>query len=106
MKRIIVATFLVSIVAVACSPKVKPAATAPAEAAMPATPSSLAADIEAGHTIFTTNCTKCHGAKTKYVDNHTYEQSIPVMTSMSKKAKLSPDQIKQLAAYVYSAAKK
>jgi len=73
---------------------------------MPAAASTTKADIAAGEVIFTTNCTKCHKAKTEYVANHTYEQAIPVMNSMSKKSKLTPEQVSHLAAYVNSVAKK
>ena len=68
--------------------------------------SNKAADVDAGHIIFTTKCTKCHGAKDKYLMGHTYEQSIGVMNAMSKKAQLSQSEIGQLAAYVKANAKK
>lgn len=103
MKKIILSAIIASVFAIACTPKAAPSKTTEA---MPSSPSTAAADIAAGHTIFTTNCTKCHGPKTDYVNSHTYKEGIPVMASMSEKAKLTPEQIKQLAAYVYSVAKK
>ena len=68
--------------------------------------SSKAADIDAGHVIYTTKCTKCHGVKDKYLVGHTYDQSIGVMNAMAKKANLTPAEIGQLAAYVKANAKK
>jgi mono/diheme cytochrome c family protein len=105
MKKIIISSFTVAVLLIACAPKTAPTGTSallPAASAV----SASQADIDAGHTIFSTNCTKCHGEKAKYVTNHSYNQAIPVLTSMSKKAKLTPDQISQLAAYVNSVAKK
>lgn len=104
MKKIIISAFSSAVILIACSPKVAPTSTS--SNAMPTSASTASADILAGQTIFTTNCTKCHGAKTGYVTKHTYEEAIPVLNSMSKKAKLTPEQISQLAAYVNSVAKK
>ncbi len=104
MKKIIVSAFAATIILISCAPKATPAATT--SEGIPSAASTADADITAGHTIFTTNCTKCHGAKTSYVTSHTYEQAIPVLNSMSKKAKLTQEQVNQLAAYVYSVAKK
>lgn len=105
MKKIIVSAFTMVIVLIACSPKTSPSTQA-AASGMPEVAGTAAEDITAGETIFTTSCTKCHKAKTNYVKSHTYEEAIPVMNSMSKKSKLSQEQIEQLAAYVYSIAKK
>lgn len=104
MKKIIISAFTAAMVLIACSPKATP--TTNPSGAMPTAASMASADIAAGQTIFTTTCTKCHDAKTRYVTNHTYEEAIPVMNSMSKKAKLTQEQIGQLAAYVNSVAKK
>ena len=104
--------FAATVILMACTPKASPTATAPVaetkttETGMPAVAGTLAADVAAGHTIFTTSCTKCHGEKTKYVTSHTYAEAIPVMNSMAKKARLTQEQINQLAAYVYSVSKK
>ncbi len=103
MKKIILSAFTATVVLIACTPKASPSKT---DEIMPKTAVTAAADIAAGHIIFTTNCTKCHGAKTEYVNNHTYEEARPVMASMAQKAKLTPDQVRQLAAYVNSVAKK
>lgn len=103
MKKIIISACSIAVVLIACTPKASPSKT---EEIMPKTASTATADIAAGHTIFTTNCIKCHAAKTDYVNNHTYEQARPVMASMSEKSKLTPEQVKQLAAYVYSVSKK
>lgn len=105
MRKVIFSAFVASILAVACAPKTAPSATT-GEAVMPASPSTAAADISAGQAIFTTSCTKCHAPKTDYVNTHTYDEAKPVMNSMSKKAKLTPEQIQHLAAYVNSVAKK
>lgn len=105
MKKIIFLAIITAIIFVACAPKASPSKT---NSIMPAISeiSSSQAMLDAGHTVFTTKCTKCHGAKTNYFANRTYDAAKPVMASMAQKAKLSESEIKQLAAYVYSIAKK
>lgn len=104
MKKIIISAFSAVVVLIACSPKATPTAT-PSDG-MPTTASTDATSVAAGAVIFNSSCTKCHGAKTGYVTSHTYQEAIPVMNSMSKKAKLTPEEVSQLAAYVNSIAKK
>lgn len=103
MKKIILSVFTATLVLIACSPKVSPSATAEVIPAKASTKETL---ISAGQTIFITKCAKCHAPKTNYIEKHTYEESIPVMTSMVKKAHLSTDEIEQVSAYVNSIAKK
>lgn len=104
MKKIIASVFIAGFI-VACSPKTAPTGTS---AALPALEnvSTESTDVAAGQVIFTTKCTKCHKAKDEYVANHTYTEATGVLNAMSKKAKLSQDEMNQLAAYVNSAAKK
>ncbi|MGN6292127.1 MAG: hypothetical protein ACTHMV_05225 [Chitinophagaceae bacterium] len=72
--------------------------TAPAEAV------ASAADIEAGHAIFTTKCSKCHA--TKPVDKWTVEGWQPILKAMIPKARLDSVQASQVTAYVKANAKK
>ncbi|HOZ97199.1 MAG TPA: hypothetical protein PLS07_04470 [Niabella sp.] len=108
MKKVSLFTLVIMLSIAACSPKSAPTTTAPVSAGMPelANISATEADVTAGHTLFTTKCTKCHKAKDKYVSEHSYSEAIRVLNSMVKKAKLNQDEISQLAAYVNSAAKK
>jgi mono/diheme cytochrome c family protein len=103
MKKIIFSLLMVGFVAIACTPKASLAVT---EATIPSvtTVSNDAATIEAGHTIFTTKCTRCHGEKP--IGKWTYEKLRPVLGSMVKKAKLTPSEIGQVSAYVHANAKK
>jgi len=105
MKKVILSALTAAIVLVACAPKASPTKT---NSIMPAISeiSSSQATIDAGHAIFTTKCTKCHGAKTNYVAKHTYDESKPVMASMVQKAKLTADEIGQLSAFLVASAKK
>jgi len=103
MKKTILLSIVVAIIAFACTPKASPAVT---EATIPSetTVSNDAATIEAGHTIFTTKCTRCHGEKP--IHKWTYEKLRPVLGSMVKKAKLSTTEIGQVSAYVHANSKK
>ncbi|MFI5130521.1 MAG: c-type cytochrome [Chitinophagales bacterium] len=103
MKQIIFLSLTVAVLAIACTPKASPAVT---EATIPSetTVSSDAATIEAGHSIFTTKCTKCHGEKP--IHKWTYEKLRPVLGSMVQKAKLNNTEIAQVSAYVHANAKK
>lgn len=105
MKKIIIGTYILLGFAVACTPKASPSAT---DAIIPeaSAVSSDKAMIDAGHTIFTTKCTKCHGAKDEAVASQTYDQLRPVLASMSKKAKLNSEEVQQVSAYVFANAKK
>jgi uncharacterized membrane protein len=103
MKKAIVSAMLLAVVMVACTPKASPSvteATIPTESAV----SKSSATISAGHTLFTTKCTRCHGQKP--VEKWTYEELRPVLASMVKKAKLDKTETEQVSAYVYSRAKK
>ena|SRR5258705_10282879 len=103
MKRIIFLLVMVAFIGFACTPKASPAVT---EATIPSerTVSNDATTIEAGHTIFTTKCTRCHGEKP--IEKWTYEKLRPVLGAMVKKAKLSPTEVGQVSAYVHANAKK
>lgn len=105
MKKIILSAIIISGLAVACTPKASPAKTAELipMAGEVKTSSDL---VAAGQKIFTTNCTKCHGAKTEYVTGHTYEEARPVLASMVQKSKLTDKEIQAVSAYVNSVAKK
>lgn len=103
MKKAIFSAMVLAVLAVACTPKASPSvteATIPTESAV----SKSSATISAGHTIFTTKCTRCH--REKPVEKSTYEELRPVLASMVKKAKLDATEIEQVSAYVYSKAKK
>jgi len=103
MKKAILLSIIVTIIAFACTPKASPAVT---EATIPSetTVSNDAATIEAGHTIFTTKCTRCHGQKP--IHKWTYAELRPVLGSMVKKAKLNTTEISQVSAYVHANSKK
>jgi uncharacterized membrane protein len=103
MNKLILILFFATFVAFACTPKASPAAT---ETTIPSatTVSQDAAMIEAGHTIFTTKCTKCH--KPKPIEKFTYEELRPTLASMVKKAKLDNTEIEQVSAYVNANSKK
>ncbi|WP_008587855.1 c-type cytochrome [Niabella soli] len=104
MKKIVIGASIV-LLAVACSPKASPSATAatiPEASAI----SSDATTVSAGQTIFTTKCTKCHKAKTEVVASKSYEDLRPILAAMVKKAKLSNDEIQQVSSYVYANSKK
>ena len=103
MKNLIFLLIIIVLIAVACTPKASPSvtdATIPASTAV----SKEARTIEAGHTIFTTKCTRCH--KEKPIQKWTYEKLRPTLAAMVKKAKLDNTEIPQIAAYVYANSKK
>jgi mono/diheme cytochrome c family protein len=105
MKKILIVAYIGVIAIIACTPKASPTAT---DAIIPlATEVSTSQEtINAGQVIFTTKCTKCHKAKDKAVASQTYEELRPVLASMSKKARLSSEEVKQVSAYVFENAKK
>jgi uncharacterized membrane protein len=103
MKNCIFLLLVTATITFACTPKASPAvteATIPTETAV----SNDATTIEAGHTIFTTKCTRCHGEKP--IHKWTYEKLRPVLGAMVKKAKLNSTEIGQLCAYVHANSKK
>jgi cytochrome c2 len=103
MKNLIFLLAIIVFIAIACTPKASPAVT---EATIP-TSTAVSKDtktIEAGHTIFTTKCTRCH--KEKPIQKWTYEKLRPTLAVMVKRAKLDNTEIQQLTAYVYANSKK
>lgn len=103
MQKLILCLFAATTVAVACTPKASPAvtdATIPTSSAV----SKESKTIEAGHTIFTTKCTRCH--REKPIEKWTYEELRPTLASMVKKAKLSSTETEQVSAYVFANSKK
>jgi uncharacterized membrane protein len=103
MKKAILVSLVVASLAFACTPKASPAVT---EATIPSETkvSNDAATIKAGHTIFTTKCTRCH--KEKPIHKWTYEKLRPVLGSMVQKAKLNASEIAQVSAYVHANSKR
>ena len=102
MKNPFVVLTVIILMAVTCTPKASPAVT---EATIP-TANSVSKEtqtIDAGHTIFTTQCTRCH--KEKPIQKWTYEKLRPTLAVMVKKAKLDNPEIEQLTAYVYANSK-
>ena len=103
MKQITFLLLMVAYLAFACAPKASRAvteATIPSETSV----STNAATIEAGHTLFTTKCTRCH--KEKPIHKWTYEKLRPVLGAMVRKAKLNITEIGQISAYVHANSKK
>jgi mono/diheme cytochrome c family protein len=114
MKKILFASALV-IAAAACSHKTSPAATTTtttntgttASAPAPEAAGSRAtanATVEAGHTVYTAKCGRCHGLKDP--GNYTAERWEPILKAMAPKAKLSEEETAQVRAYVQANAKK
>jgi mono/diheme cytochrome c family protein len=59
--------------------------------------------LEAGRTIYTTKCTKCHGDKG--VSNYTATTWDGILKYMAPNAKLTPTETAQVTAYVKANAK-
>jgi mono/diheme cytochrome c family protein len=114
MKKILFASLVALAAAVACTPKAVPTTSTPASSSSTAstTPAdepvksktAASATIEAGHTIYTSKCGRCHGLKE--VGNYTAERWVPILNSMAPKAKLTEDETAQVLAYVQANAKK
>ena len=103
MRKLIFFLLAIALIAIACTPKASPVvteATIPSETAV----SNDAKTVEAGHTIFTTKCTRCH--KEKPIQKWTYEKLRPTLAVMVKRAKLDQAEIGQLTAYVHANSKK
>ena len=103
MKKLLCLSIILSAIVIACTPKASPAAT---DVTIPISSKVRTdkASIEAGHTLWTTSCAKCH--KAKDVSDDTYEELRPVLASMVKKAKLNTTEVDQVAAYAFTQAKK
>lgn len=105
-------TFLLAAAAVivfaACHNKTAPTVAdrtkQPEAPAKPAEPVVSAAELEAGKTIYTTKCAKCHPAKP--LENWTNEAWQPILKAMIPKARLDSVQSAQVTAYVKANAKK
>ena len=116
MKKIVTVLSIASFV-FACSPKVAPTAnpgtsstststtTTTTTTSTTTTPVSDVNEtaIAAGHTIYTTKCTKCHGDKG--VGNYTATRWEGILKAMAPKAKLTETETAQVAAYVKANAK-
>jgi len=103
MSKLILLLVIATFVAFACTPKASPAVTA-ATIPTETTVSNDMATIEAGHTIFTTKCTRCH--REKPIQKWTYERLRRVLGAMVQKAKLNNTEIGQITAYVHANSKK
>ncbi|TCJ14070.1 hypothetical protein EPD60_08640 [Flaviaesturariibacter flavus] len=109
MKKILFVTLAAATV-FACTPKATPTASTPAPAAPPAastpvaTKTAATASIEAGHSVYTAKCGRCHGLKE--VSNYTAERWVPILNSMAPKAKLTEEETAQVLAYVQANARK
>lgn len=101
MKRTLAIVLVITLVIVACSPKVAPTTTK-TEQTQPATADD--ATIAAGKTLYINRCGTCHGLKK--VENYSVDQWARIMRSMAPKAKLTDDETKQVTAYVNANAKK
>ncbi len=105
MRKVFVLSVLIVLITAACHKKAIPAAavTTPApDSTTVAMPD--AALVEAGKTVYTTKCTKCHALKV--VDNYTVEKWTGILQSMIPKAKLDETESAQVTAYVTANAKK
>jgi len=132
MKKLIVSSFVLMAVVVACTKKAVPTTgTTPEKTAIaktePAkTEEEIKADIEAkakaetaqkttvatrgldgdldnGKNVFTTKCTSCHAAKNP--GDYTFFRWENILRSMVPKAKLSAEEEKQVTAYIKANAK-
>lgn len=101
MKKMLLSVLAVGMIFAACHRKTAPTAAAPVK---PTEPVVAAADLEAGKTIFTTKCSRCHA--TKPVGNWTAEGWQPILKAMIPKARLDSVQAAQVTAYVHANAKK
>jgi len=104
MRKVFVLSVLIVLITAACHKKAVPAAavTTPASDSTIAMPD--AALVEAGKSVYTTKCTKCHALKV--VDNYTVEKWTGILQSMIPKAKLDETESAQVTAYVTANAKK
>lgn len=77
--------------AVACARKTITAATEPAE-------KNLSEAAMAGKTLYSENCGKCH--KLPEINSYSEEKWRQIVPPMARKAKLAPEQEKQVMSYV------
>ena len=106
MKKIVALSVFCLIIAAACHKKAVPTTTQ-TDPTPPATPTVAVADaatLEAGKTVYTTKCAKCHPAKV--VENYTAEKWVGILAAMIPKAKLDETESAQVTAYVNANAKK
>jgi cytochrome c5 len=105
-KKLIALSVFCVVIAAACHKKAVPTATPGTTdtnvAAAPA--ADHAALLEAGKTIYTTKCTKCHPAKP--VENYDVAKWEGILKAMIPKAKLDETESAQVTAYVNENAKK
>lgn len=101
-KKLIALSVFCVVIAAACHKKAAPTATPVAPAAAPA--ADHAALLEAGKTIYTTKCAKCHPAKP--VENYDVAKWEGILKAMIPKAKLDETESAQVTAYVNENAKK
>jgi cytochrome c5 len=91
-----------SLIVFACTSKVAP--TASTNNKNVAVSEETKAAITAGHTIYTTKCSKCHDAKdVTAFDKKSWEG---ILEDMIPKAKLNETEAKNVTAYVMANAKK
>jgi mono/diheme cytochrome c family protein len=104
MKKVFALCAFIVVIA-ACHKKTVPATTQTMpEPAPNAVVSTDPVVVEAGHVVYTTKCTKCHGLKT--VGDYTADRWTGILKSMIPKAKLDDTESGQVTAYVMANAKK
>ena len=98
-------TLVASIVLFGCAKKIttsEPAAVntvkPPAEVPKEVAKKMESPEVTAGKGIYTTKCSRCHGAKK--VDDYTVQQWIPIMDRMAPKARLDAGEKANVTAYV------
>lgn len=104
MKKVFALSVIIVLIAAACHKKAVPAASTPAATVDSAVAAADPAMLEAGKTVFTTKCAKCHAAKV--VEDYTVERWAGILQSMIPKAKLDETEAAQVTAYVNANAKK
>ena len=104
MRKVFVLSVLIVLITAACHKKAVPAAAVVAPTADTTIAMPDPALVEAGKSVYTTKCTKCHALKV--VDNYTVEKWTGILQSMIPKAKLDETESAQVTAYVTANAKK
>ena len=103
-KKLIVFSAFCLVIAVACHRKAAPTATPASSGTDAAVAHADAATLEAGKTVYTTKCTKCHPAKP--VESYDVAKWEGILKAMIPKAKLDETESAQVTAYVNANAKK